>query len=280
MASWEHYPPLPKILWNQASGKGVRAAVEIESVNLVSYFIAFGAGVISFLSPCVLPIVPGYLSVITGLDITEVESGNRQQMTSVARDTGLFIAGFTAVFIALGLSATGLGQLFVENQLLLTRISGVLVLTMALFLLGSMYLQAPWLYQEARFHPELGRFGVAAPSVAGAAFGFGWTPCIGPVLGSILTIAANSGRPATGASLLAVYSLGLGVPFLITGLAFSRVAGAFTWVKRHFTGVVVLSALSLAFFGVLLIFNRLIWVTTELQDLLRSVGLDPLVELG
>ncbi len=254
--------------------------MEIETVNLVSYFIAFGAGVISFLSPCVLPIVPGYLSLITGLDITEVESGNRRQMLAVTRDTSLFVAGFSAVFIVLGLSATGIGQLLVDNQLLLTRVSGVLVLTMALFLLGSLYLQAPWLYQEARFHPNLGRYGRAAPPVAGAAFGFGWTPCIGPVLGSILTIAANSGRPATGASLLAVYSLGLGVPFLVTGLAFSRLAGAFAWVKRHFTAIVVVSAASLAFFGVLLIFNRLIWVTTELQELLRSIGLDWVVELG
>ena len=254
--------------------------MEIESVNAVSYLIAFVGGFVSFLSPCVLPIVPGYLSVITGLDITEVRESDRSQMLGVARDTGLFIAGFSAVFIALGMSATGLGRLFIDNQLLLTRISGALVLAMALFLAGSVVLRAPWLYQEARFHPELGRFGRAAPTVAGAAFGFGWTPCIGPVLGSILTLAAGSARPAAGATLLAAYSLGLGLPFLATGLAFSRLAGSFAWVRQRLTGIVIVSASSLAVFGVLLIFNRLIWVTTELQDLLRSVGLDGLVELG
>ena len=254
--------------------------MSIESVNLISYFIAFGAGLLSFLSPCVLPVVPGYLSVITGLDITESEESSRKQMWGVTRDTSLFIFGFSFVFIMLGLSAGGLGRFFVENQLILTRLSGVMVLTMALFLLGSLYLEAPWLYQEARFHPELGKFGRAAPSVAGVAFGFGWTPCIGPILGSILLLAAETGNTFQGASLLAAYSLGLGVPFLVTGLAFSRMVGAFTWVKGHFQGIIVASAASLAFFGVLLIFNRLVWITSQLQDLLRSVGLDLLVELG
>jgi len=254
--------------------------MEIESVNLFAYLIAFAAGVISFLSPCVLPIVPGYLSIITGLDIAQLEEGNRRNSWNVVRDTSLFIAGFGAVFVLLGLSATTVGQVLFENQLLFTRMSGALVLAMSLFLLGSLYLRAPWLYQEARFHPELGRFGRAAPTVAGAAFGFGWTPCIGPVLGSILTIAATSGRATTGGTLLAAYSIGLGVPFLVMGLAFSRLARTMGWVKRRFTPIVAISAILLAFFGVLLIFNRLIWVTTELQDLLRGVGLEWVVELG
>ncbi|MDH3755341.1 MAG: cytochrome c biogenesis protein CcdA [Acidimicrobiia bacterium] len=252
----------------------------IETVNVFSYFIAFGAGVISFLSPCVLPVVPGYLSVITGLDIADADSGNRRQMVGVVRDTSFFIAGFGAVFVSLGLSATSLGSLLVDHQLFLTRLSGVLVLSMALFIIGSMYLEAPFLYQEARFNPELGRFGRAAPGVAGVAFGFGWTPCIGPVLGSILTIAAQTGDAATGATLLGAYSLGLGVPFLVTGLAFSRLAGAFAFVKRHYQALMLGSAGLLAFFGVLLIFNRLIWVTTQLQEFLRSVGLESIVNLG
>lgn len=259
---------------------GFLTAVTIETVNIFSYFIAFGAGLISFLSPCVLPVVPGYLSVVTGLDITDAQESSRRQMWSVARDTGLFIAGFSFVFVLLGAGATGLGRLFVDHQLLLTRISGVFVLSMALFLLGSLYLQAPWLYQEARFHPDLGRFGRAAPSVAGVAFGFGWTPCIGPVLGSILLLAAETGNTAQGASLLAAYSLGLGVPFLLAGLAFSRFVGAFDWVKRHFQAIVIASATSLSFFGVLLIFDRLSWITSQLQEFMRSIGLDLLVEIG
>ncbi len=254
--------------------------MSIESVNAASYFIAFGAGLISFLSPCVLPIVPGYLSIITGLDITEVDKGNRTQQWAVARDTGLFVLGFGSVFVLLGVSTTSIGGLFFDNQILLTRISGAMVLAMALFLIGSMYLQAPWLYQEARFHPELGKYGRAAPTVAGAAFGFGWTPCIGPVLGSILIIAAQTGDPWQGGALLAAYSLGLGVPFLVTGLAFSSLTGTFDFMKSHFQAIVMLSAGTLAIFGVLLMANRLTWVTTQLQSIMRSVGLEWLVGLG
>ncbi|MDP9386492.1 MAG: cytochrome c biogenesis protein CcdA [Actinomycetota bacterium] len=246
----------------------------------VTYLAAFLGGTVSFLSPCVLPIVPAYLSIITGLDITQAAVGGRRQLIGVARDTSLFIAGFSSVFILLGLSATSIGRSVFDNQLVLTRVSGLLVLAMALFLLGSLVLRAPWLYQERRFHPDLGRFGVFAAPVAGAAFGFGWTPCIGPVLSSVLAIAATQGEASQGGLLLAAYSAGLGVPFLAAGLAFSRLTGAFAWVKRHFAAVTAASALSLAFFGVLLTFNRLVWVTTQLQEALDAVGLGRLIELG
>jgi cytochrome c-type biogenesis protein len=252
----------------------------IETVGPGAYLVAFGGGVISFLSPCVLPLMPAYLSVVTGLDVAELTGPNRPAARRVVRTTGMFVAGFSAVFILLGLSATALGGVLFDNQLLLTRASGVFVLAMGLFLLGSLVLQAPWMYQEARFHPQLGGYGAFAPAVAGAAFGFGWTPCIGPVLGSILTIAATQDRAWAGGTLLAAYSLGLGVPFLLAGLAFHRLAGTFAFVRRHFTAITVVSALSLVFFGTLLVFNRLIWVTTQLQDFLRSVGLERLVELG
>ena len=135
----------------------------------------------------------------------------------IVTTTAWFVAGFGAVFVALGLSATGLGQLLRDHQSVLTRLSGTLMLSMALFLLGSLFLRAPWLYQEKRFHPQLGGFGNAAPAVAGVAFGFGWSPCIGPILGSILGIAANQHRVWAGGTLLAVYSLGLGLPFLLSG---------------------------------------------------------------
>ena len=223
------------------------------------------------------------MSVITGLDITtasETRSDGTSSNWPIARDTGLFIAGFSAVFITLGLSASTLGALVFDNQLLLTRVSGFLVFAMGLFLLGSMVTKNPRFYQEARFHPDLGRFGRAAPPVAGVAFGFGWTPCIGPVLGSILTIAAGADAALTGGTLLAAYSLGLGLPFLATGLFFGRLAGAFDWVKRHMQQIVLVSALSLIGFGVLLMLNQLIRVKTELQNLLRSVGLEWIVNLG
>lgn len=246
----------------------------------VTYVAAFGAGVVSFLSPCVLPIVPAYLSLITGLEVAEVEAGGRRHLRRITRDTSLFVAGFGTVFVLLGVSATTIGAVVFRNHLLLTRISGVLVLSMALFLLGSLVLQAPWLYQERRFHPSPSRFGPFAAPITGAAFAFGWTPCIGPVLGSVLAVAATSGRAWEGGTLLAVYSLGLGVPFLAAGIFFGRLTGAFGWVKQHFTAITAASASALAFFGALLVFNRLIWVTSQVQQAMDAVGLGRLVRLG
>lgn len=254
--------------------------IETESVTAASFVLAFGGGLISFASPCVLPVVPGYLSLITGLDITELQQSKRSNALTVFRDTSLFVLGFGSVFVLLGLSATRLGGFFFDQQLLLTRLSGALVLAMALFMLGSFYLQAPWLYQERRFHPQLGAYGRAAPTVAGAAFGFGWTPCIGPVLTSVLAIAATSGRATTGAALLAVYTLGLGLPFLATGLLMGRLGPSLRLVQTHLQHIVIGSSVLMAIFGVLLIMNKLIWVTTQLQSALRSVGLEQLVNLG
>lgn len=254
--------------------------IDADAINFASYAIAFGAGAISFASPCVLPVVPGYLSVVTGLDISELESDDRSRLLPVARDTGLFVLGFSAVFISLGISATALGGIVFDNQLMLARLSGALVLAMALFMMGSLYLQAPWLYQEKRFHPSLGKFGRAAPTVAGVAFGFGWTPCIGPVLTSILAIAATADRPITGAALLTAYSLGLGIPFLLTGLLLGRLSRTLGFVRRNLTRLVFVSSLILAALGILLMFDKLLWVTTQLQSILRAIGLGDLVELG
>src|SRR3954452_17785372 len=139
----------------------------ISDVNLLAYLAAFGGGVVSFLSPCVLPLVPGYLSVVTGLDLTELQDEPRVHTRRIVTTTAWFVAGFGAVFVALGLSASGFGQLLRDHQSVLTRVSGTVMFAMALFLLGSLFLRAPWLYQEKRFHPQLGRFANAAPAVAG-----------------------------------------------------------------------------------------------------------------
>jgi cytochrome c-type biogenesis protein len=249
-------------------------------VNALSYLAAFGGGVVSFLSPCVMPIVPGYLSLVTGLDLAELERGDRARLGGVIRDTMLFIAGFGAVFVLLGSSATGIGSWLFDNQSLLTRLSGALIVLMAAFMIGALMANAPWLYRELRFHPRLGRLGRAAPPVAGVAFGFGWTPCIGPVLTSILLVAANQERIWTGGALLAAYSLGLGVPFLVTGIAFARVTGALGAVRRHLPRIVLASSLVMGGFGVVLLFDRLSLLTTEITSALRAMGLDWLVELG
>ena len=250
------------------------------SVAGAGYLAAFAGGLVSFASPCVLPLVPAYLSIITGLEISEIERGPRHHLGRIARDTGLFIAGFAVVFILLGLTATALGRALVHQQALITRISGLLVLAFALFLAGSLVLRSPWLYQERRFHPRLSRYGPLAAPVAGMAFGFGWAPCIGPVLGSVLAVAATQAHAVQGATLLAAYSLGLGVPFLATGLALGRVAGAVGWVKRHYAAITITSACALGFFGVLLTLNKLTWVTSQLQAALRHVGLTRLIFLG
>lgn len=241
---------------------------------------AFGGGLVSFVSPCVLPLVPAYLSMVTGLDVAEIRAGERRHAVRIARDTGLFILGFSTVFILLGLGASAFGGAVINNKLALTRISGLMVLAMALFLVGSLILKAPWLYREMRFHPSPSRLGPVAAPVTGVAFGLGWTPCIGPVLASVLAVAGESGQAAHGAALLAVYSAGLGVPFLAAGLALGRLSGAMTFVKRHTAEVTIASAAIMGFFGVLLVFNRLTWVTSELQTTFRSIGLGRLVTFG
>jgi cytochrome c-type biogenesis protein len=249
-------------------------------VNVLAYFAAFGGGVISFLSPCVLPLLPGYLSMVTGLDLAELQDQPRVHARRIVVTTASFVAGFGGVFVIWGLSATAIGQRLHDHQSVLTRISGAFLLAMALFLLGSLFLRAPWLYQEKRFHPQLGRFGEAAPAIAGVAFGFGWSPCIGPILGSILGIAANQHRVWAGGTLLAVYSLGLGLPFLLSGLLLSRLSGALGWVKRHFVALVAGSAIVIGAFGLLLMFDELSRLSLHLQTWLTDAHLEWLVQLG
>ena len=248
--------------------------------NSVSYIAAFGGGVASFVSPCVLPIVPGYLSVITGLDLRDPEQGSRHHLLRIARDTTLFVAGFTVVFVLLGITATTIGSAVFSNKELLLRISGALVIAMALFLAGTLVVNRPGLYREARFHPNLDRFGRLAAPVAGAAFGFGWQPCLGPILAAVSAVAATSGSVAQGAALLFVYSLGLGVPFLVVGLALGRLSGMLLFVRRHSRGITMISVVFMGVFGVLLFTDKLTWVTSELETFMRSIGLGRLVTAG
>lgn len=241
---------------------------------------AFLGGLVSFLSPCVLPVIPAYVSVVTGLGATSIQQGGRHHLWQVLKTSGGFILGFSTVFVLLGLSVTAVGRALFVNRALLTQVSGMVVLAMSLFLLGSLFLKAPWLYQEARWHPQLDRFGPLAAPIAGIAFGFGWTPCIGPILTSILAVASSSGDLLLGASMLIAYSTGLAVPFLAAALALDRVAGAFGFVKKHFFAITVTSAVVLALFGVLLAFNSMSLVTTYTQAFLESIGLGGLLGLG
>ena len=245
----------------------------------VNYVIAFGGGVASFVSPCVLPVVPAYLSVVTGVDLTDT-AANSRQLVRVARETGLFILGFGVVFVVLGVSATALGAAASRNKVEITRISGGVIIAMALFLLGSALFRLPGLYREARWHPRLDRFGPFAAPIAGAAFGFGWSPCIGPVLGSVLALAGSERGIGNGAGLLAVYAIGLGIPFLIVGLGFGRLSGALAWLRRRLQILSIGSAIVLGGFGVLLVLNDYSLVISLFERVLRDLGLGALVTAG
>jgi cytochrome c-type biogenesis protein len=246
----------------------------------INYVIAFGGGVASFVSPCVLPVVPAYLSTITGLDLADRDTAGTRGIGRIARDTGLFFAGFAVVFVALGVSATALGKALFTNQRLLGEIAGGLVVAMAAMLAGSLVLRLPGIYREFRFHPNVARLGPLAVPIAGAAFGLGWTPCLGPVLASVLAVSATERGIGRGAFLLLAYAVGLGFPFLVLGCALGRLGGAVRFLRRHSSVVTALSAVVLAGFGILLMLNRLSLVTTELEAALRAVGLGRLVDVG
>ncbi|MDQ1645601.1 MAG: cytochrome c-type biosis protein [Cryptosporangiaceae bacterium] len=253
----------------------------LQSPGGIGYAAAFAGGLVSFLSPCVLPVVPPYLSLITGVDVADLRAGGRLHSARIARQTALFIGGFSAVFVALGLSATAAGRALAAHQVLLVRVSGLVVLGMGLVLLVSLAgSTVPGLDRDTRFQPRLSRFGVFAAPVAGAAFGFGWTPCIGPVLASVLAVAATQAHVAQGGLLLTAYSAGLAVPFLALGLLYGRLLGVIAWVRRHTVAITLGSGLLMAVFGILLTFNRMTWITSELQHAAAAVGLDPLVLLG
>jgi cytochrome c-type biogenesis protein len=218
--------------------------------------VAFAGGTVSLLSPCVLPVVPAYLSITTGLGTSKT--------ATVLRGGLMFIAGFSVVFVAHGLSATALGSLLLRNHVPVSRVSGVLVVAMALALLAGT-LPLPWLLgRELRFHPRISRYGVWAAPVAGAAFAFGWTPCIGPVLASVLAVAADQARLGQGAALLAMYAAGLGVPFLVIGLAVHRSLLAVRFLRRHSVLVTRTSAIVLGAYGSLLMVDRLGWLSQQL----------------
>jgi cytochrome c-type biogenesis protein len=243
-------------------------------------FAAFAGGVLSFASPCVLPLVPAYLSVITGLNVASIQGGGRQHLRQVLWTAGGFVAGFTGVFVLLGLTVTAAGQVLSSHRVLLTRVSGLVILAMALFLVGAHVLDAPWLYQERRWRPNGQRFGRWAAPVAGIAFGFGWTPCIGPVLTSVLAVAATSGRAGQGAALLLAYSAGLAVPFIAAALALDRISGALGLVKRHLTGLTMASAGLLGVLGALLALGLLPAVTAGVEGLFASATAPARVGLG
>jgi cytochrome c-type biogenesis protein len=234
----------------------------------VGILTALAAGIVSFLSPCVLPLVPGYLSAVTGVAAADLE---RADWRRVIVPSLLFVASFSTIFILLGLGATGIGSTLQDHQLLLDKVAAGLIIAMGVFFIGALFL--PQLNREWHVEGLLARAGTGGP-LAGAAFGLAWTPCIGPTLAAILSAAALSGSAAHGAFLLAVYSAGLAIPFLLTSIAFTRMTTAFAVVKRHYPVIMAIGGLILIAFGVAILtgwfdtFNR--WA----QDLLDNLGIN------
>jgi cytochrome c-type biogenesis protein len=247
----------------------VHAAISSDPASGVGIFAALAAGVVSFLSPCVLPLVPGYLSAVTGVSATELDEADWRRVLGPSL---LFVASFSTIFILLGLASTGIGSFLKDNKDLLTTISGVLIIAMGVLFVASLFITR--LNREWHVDALLERAGKGGPIVAGAAFAIAWTPCIGPTLGAILTAAAVTGSAGHGAFLLAVYSAGLAIPFILTALAFSRMTTAFAVVKRHYQAIVAVGGVILIAMGILILSGNITQLNIEVQSWMESSGLD------
>ncbi|MDO0912670.1 cytochrome c biogenesis protein CcdA [Streptomyces sp. DT2A-34] len=220
--------------------------------------IAVLGGLVSFFSPCVLPLVPGYLSYVTGVSGTDLAEARRGRMVAGA---SLFVLGFTAVFVSGGALFGYWGSTLQENKDVLTKALGVLMVLMGVFFMGLM----PWLTQrEFRFHKRPAAGLVGAP-LLGALFGIGWTPCIGPTLASVQTLAMQQASAGRGAILTVAYCLGLGIPFVLAAVAFRKALGAFTWVKRHYAWVMRIGGTMMIVTGVLLLTGVWDRIVQEMQ---------------
>jgi cytochrome c-type biogenesis protein len=226
----------------------------------VTLFAAFIAGVLSFISPCVLPLIPGYLSFVSGVTLDEMRgtalptaaptnARRRAVIMSVA-----FVLGFSLVFISLGASATAIGTVLMEHLSLLGKIAGVVIILFGLHMMGV--LRIGWLYSEKRMQTSGKPAGFFGAMLVGIAFAFGWTPCIGPILAAILAVAATQESVGEGVKLLAVYSAGLGVPFIATSLAINKFFAASARIRKHYHTIEVVSGVLLVAVGVLIFTNR------------------------
>ena len=254
------------------------AGVTRRSTPVTELFAAIFFGFVSFISPCVLPLLPGYISLVSGYSVADLADG-RVDNRAVVIKTALFVAGFTAVFIALGAGATSVGSFLRSEQALFRVVAGWVVFALGAFVA----ITAVWtpsfllpMMKDRRVEVRPSKLGNFAPPVMGAAFAFGWTPCLGPFLGSVLTLASNSETVGEGMLQLFFYSLGLGIPFLLTSLLLARAFSFFDVIKRHLTAITIASGVLLALFGLLLVTNQLTVLSTWFTDLLVRLGLERL----
>jgi cytochrome c-type biogenesis protein len=226
--------------------------------------MAFGAGLISFLSPCVLPLVPGYISFISGVSFAEIRAQGAaaalpgKEKRKILNSSICFIIGFSVVFILLGASATWLGNLLVSKMSALTRLAGLVIIFFGIYKMGL--IRSNLFYKEARFDVERKKFGYIGAVLIGAAFAFGWTPCIGPILAGILVYAGTMEKVNQGVLLLAVYSLGLGIPFLLTALGINRFWRFFSRIKKYLRILEVGGGAVMVILGLMIFTNKLILI--------------------
>ena len=224
----------------------------------ISIIAAFSAGVLSFLSPCVVPLVPVYLASLCGPEILEPKAGRRR--IPILLHSLSFVAGFSIIFVALGAIAGLTGFAINPNPALLNKIAGSLLIAFGLFMLAA--LKLPWLNYEKRLTPSLGNTtGYLRSLLTGAIFSLAWTPCVSPILGGVLTLALGSETAWHGAYLLSIYSLGLGLPFLIIGAAFDSITPLLRHIHRHSNLIYIISSLLLITIGVLILTNNLTWLS-------------------
>jgi cytochrome c-type biogenesis protein len=249
----------------------------------VTLLMAFGAGLLSFISPCVLPLIPGYLSYISGLSLDEMRgtapaaaAGSAVAVAAPAHikrrillSSLAFILGFTLVFVAIGATASAVGQFVNERLPLLTRLAGAVIIVFGLHTMGVLRLE--WLYQEKRVHTQRRPAGFFGTVLVGIAFAFGWTPCIGPILSGIIAVAGSQETVSEGVRLLAVYSLGLGVPFFATALAINHFLAALARIRKHYRKIELVSGALLVVIGFLIFTNKFTiiaqWLTPYLPVL-------------
>src|SRR3954469_12413522 len=236
----------------------------------VTLLAAFAAGFLSFVSPCVLPLIPGYISFVSGVSVEEMRSdtaaaASRLQIffTSLA-----FVVGFSIVFVLLGASATAIGKFMFAKLPLLSKIAGAILIVFGLHTMGVFRLG--FLETEKRMQSQRKPAGPIGAMLVGVAFAFGWTPCIGPILGGILAIAGSKNSVTEGVTLLAVYSLGLGIPFLLTSLAINQFFGAAKKIRKHYHAIELVSGALLVAIGVLIVTGQLTIITRYLQPYLPS----------
>jgi cytochrome c-type biogenesis protein len=232
-------------------------------------YMALLAGLVSFLSPCVLPLVPGYLSTVTGVSAGDL---GRADWRRVLGPSLLFVASFSVIFVILGLTATGLGSTLQEHREVLNKIAGALIIALGVLFVAALFVNR--LNREWHVEALLTRAGKGGPIIAGAAFAVAWTPCIGPTLAAILVLAGDTGSTGQGAFLLAIYSAGLGIPFLLTAVAFSRMTTAFAAIKRHYPVIIASGGAILVVMGVLVWSGELFRLNIEAQRLMDDLSIN------